>query len=237
MHVEKHYGKRVREDVVDLPQERIAYSIVEVDGTPVVQINSSTQPSEHTIIHELFHLKMEADGYAVLAYNPPPNQDREQFRRLMETWIHPYVRDTILHSLFYSAMRQMGLEPATELRAKVERFILEDRMDGNFEKSATGTQMLMIVLTYYKAALELDDGKLTDRLSQWYQKKAWGDQLRIAQNLLQIVRSSAPNSPESVVESFLKCMEYLLGWKYTIQKWETKTLGIHKQQVVLINVQ
>ncbi|MBA3806495.1 MAG: hypothetical protein H0X14_12375, partial [Acidobacteria bacterium] len=63
--IEKHYGKRVREETRDNLDYSYyaALSSIDADGTPSIRMDADVPPTEATIVHELWHIKLYSKGF------------------------------------------------------------------------------------------------------------------------------------------------------------------------------
>lgn len=234
--VEGYYKRPVRELLLD----DLGYSYyagladIEPDGTPVVKLKNTTPVTEEILVHELYHLKLYAEGYPVIRINYPPgwSEEREQAR---VRFIVAQVYDTIEHRIFYPRMRQMGLTPDDTLKSDVEEIL----QDGIADQGVPGlTRRDERIIDYFRAALLLDDDGLLERLTNYYRGRGWDRELKTARAMAEVVSEAGPSSPEEAVETFMRCLALIERSinVYELSGWETVTIGQHERRRVYLKV-
>jgi hypothetical protein len=116
--VEKAYGKSVEQTpprACAIPGEA-GTSLVREDGTPEISINPALSQREEVIVHELFHLKLYAEGYHQIQFNAGGGLDQEKVNVLADSLLVPWINSQVQHGIFYPRMRRMGLDPAFDQR-------------------------------------------------------------------------------------------------------------------------
>lgn len=231
--VEKHFRKQVREEEkTDWPPDKFGEAVVAPDGTPVIQINKSTGRTEENIVHELFHLKLAAEGWGQEVKFSGPREfmlhNEEFFRRIGGLLYAP-----ITHLVFYPAMRKMGLNPSVEINAD-----LKQKFQSGNHGSLEATTDKYRALYYVIAGLESDDPELLLRLSELYEKKGWSGPLEVAKNLTTIINMSKPTTKESATAVFLQCMQALFEGEaqFEFAGWEEERRGSGMQRKALFRV-
>jgi len=227
------YGRSVQIEVVEsLPGHGV--SSILADGTPLIRINSVTGRTERNIVHELLHLKLAKEGFATIDFKFPGGV---VFDQTFGEWIINNINDPILHFILYPKMREMGLDPAILLNAKVE----EDIERGDYE-GLTGSlaerESEVRTVGYFEAVLELNDEQLLYQLEQWYEEKDWTDSLAIGKRLAEIVSAANPQTPEAHIETLISCMNAFYKNKILFQfkEWTSSMMGTHKQKIAVITV-
>jgi hypothetical protein len=69
------------------------------DGTPVVFLNPNRFVTKETIVHELFHLKMIAEGSPHITFSMPIGSKEVEKAKLSSLFGH--LRSPIQHSMFF----------------------------------------------------------------------------------------------------------------------------------------
>jgi hypothetical protein len=235
LEIEDHYKREVREELTsDLGYSYYAgLASVDPDGTPAVKLRNDDRPTEERIVHELYHLKLYADGYPVIRIEYPPRRPTEKQQARIRFLISE-VYNTIEHWMFYPEMRKMGLVPDGSVRSTAE-LILE----GDDQEDTPGvTRGDMLALDYFEAALLLDDTQLFARLENQYNVKRWTEALQKGRDMAGIVSSSSPSTPEGAVRTLMRCLEILdrSGNGYELTRWETEKRGSHTLRRIYIKV-
>jgi hypothetical protein len=232
--VEAAYGESVLEKEVDTWEaSHYGESSVTSDGTPAVTINTSTGRTEATIVHELLHLKLRAEGFPILAFEFPAGKNTQANREYM-AWIGFHLRDPIQHWIFYPQIRDIGIDPDAELKAEFEAALER----GNFVNLNAATKREALTLYYLKAALQLNDPDMVNRIVRWYKKKEWKKSLILGEKLVQVVLNSRPQTPKEEISVFLQCLNLLLrgAAKFELAEWKTETWGTFNQTLAIIKI-
>jgi hypothetical protein len=232
--VEKAFGKPMLEqEVATWEPGHYGEASVAPDGRPTVTINSATGRTEATIVHEVFHLKLRAEGFAILGFEFPPGKNTQANREFM-SWISHHLRDPIQHSIFYPLMRKMGADPDAELKTEFDEALKRN----DFLGLSDATKREALALYYLKAGLQLNDAETLQRIKSWYKKKGWRDALKLGKKLLDVVLEARPTTPEDEIVVFVRCMNLLLGRqaKFKLSGWEDVAMGTFNQRGVVIKI-
>lgn len=234
--VEGHYGRPVRELLID----DLGYSYyagvasVDPDGTPVVQLINTEPVTEEIIVHELYHLKLYAEGYPVIRIEYPAdwNEEKEQAR---VRFIIAQLYDTIEHRIFYPRMREMGLAPDDTLKRNVE---LTLRGEAEEEDVPGLTRRDALAIEYFKAALLMEDEPLLERLTNHYRGRRWDEALNIGSGMAELVKRAQPSTPDGAVTTLLRCLAVIERSvnAYELYGWETEKIGQHDRRRVYLKV-
>jgi hypothetical protein len=120
--VERLYGKPLdceldnihAGEMVDFGKANIT-----TDDTPVITLDRVLGTDETEIAHELYHLKLIAEGIdGVLEMHAPPDIDAKLFQFTVRK-----LHNMILHRLFYPKMRSMSLDPNKKQRDAMMQII------------------------------------------------------------------------------------------------------------------
>jgi len=231
--VERLYGKPVREEETDkFPPGKFGESTVDEEGTPVIIINSSRGRTERNIIHELYHLRLRAEGSPILTGHFAGVRSSRESRQLLSSLI-PYFHDFIQHWIFYPEMRKMGLDPAADIKSDYERILGVDKFQTLNESDVKG-----LALEYWKTALELDDPELLGRIGKWYERKGWGSSLAKGKQLKEIVESASPRQADEEVDALLRCLNafYEGEYKFELEARDKEMHGKFLQRIAVIRI-
>ena len=234
--VERSFTKTIREERLDediflSPAASLqAQSSIEPDGTPVVRINTSRGVTERTIVHELFHLKLRAEGF------PSPVFDRRQpeVANLNIESLWNMLRDPIEHAIFFPKMRELGYDPDADVRADLEKAM----RDGDFADPAPLSKQDFLTLLYFKALLEVTDTELLSRLNGWYSAKGWTRAIEIAEKLKQAVTDSPLQTRQQQIDAIVGCLNILFedSFAFSFRRWITRKLGSFVQTGAVIDI-
>jgi hypothetical protein len=228
--VERLYGKPV--DFAETTKAAVGDSGVYRDGTPYIEINPvmyrrGRLRQEAVIAHELFHLKMKADGYPIVRIEREGTSP-DEYQFLLETV--RLVFDPIEHHLFAAQMREMGLDPDAE----VEDHFRELDPD---QSTAGFTNSYQRAMTFMRVTLECTRETAT-RIERLYKLKGWGAPLETGKKMAELVYSHKQYSPDDEVDVYLKCLGRLLQGQAVITRtgWETERHGDIAYRIALIRV-
>ena len=202
LEVEARYGRPVR---TERPPEleANAEAVVTDNGTPVIRIRESVEPTEGRIAHELLHLQMVSEGFA---YSIEPRfrsgsvtaENLALFRRTAEV-----VHNGVLHWMFYPKLRSMGMNPSEAFGGQLEETF--------FTRTAAGDAMTEqdLALNFFKASIEIGDPEIPKRLAAHYLASGWQGPLDTGRAMAESVTNGRPDSPQREVDVFLACMNRL----------------------------
>jgi len=200
--VETRYGRSVR---TERPPELGANAEAAVmdDGTPVIRIPESVAPTEVRIAHELLHLQMVSEGFAYsieprFSFGSVTPENLALFRRTAEV-----VHNGVLHWMFYPKLRSMGMNPSEEFGGQLAEafFIRATAADAMTERD--------LALNFFKAAVEIDDAEIPERLAAHYLASGRQRPLDTGRAMAESVITVRPDSPQREVDVFLACMNRL----------------------------
>lgn len=188
-YVEHRFAKPVRcELATNLAQSEGARANerLDVDGTPVVRLDSGSGRTETEVVHELFHLQLRALGFPQdFAITVPPSIDGNILQLAARD-----ISAMLEHRLFYPKMRQMGLDPTKAYRDEVENHIAHER-----PPSYSSRYPQLLVIDYATVLLVINDPPLTRRMRMWYAQHGWQDALRRGRNLANYILRLNPDTP------------------------------------------
>jgi hypothetical protein len=201
--VEARYGRSVRTERPAELDAANAEAVVTDDGTPVIRIRESVTPTEVRIAHELFHLQMVSEGFA---YSIEPrfiwaSVTAENLALFGRTAV--VVHNGVLHWMFYSKLRSMGMNPSEEFGGQLAEtfFVRATTADAMTEQD--------LGLNYFKALVEIDDPEIAERLAAHYLASGWQRPLDTGRAMAESVINGRPDSPEREMDVFLACMNQL----------------------------
>ena len=232
--IENHYGKPVREEVrrnLDYSYYA-ALSSVDSDGTPSIRMDADVPPTEATIVHELWHIKLYAKGFPVIRLNYPHSwsTDRQQAH---VRYIVAMIYDAIIHTIIYPQVRAMDLKPEEALYSQME-LIMSDQ----FADYPGVPRKDVRTIFYLNAALLLEDREFFERVTDAYMTRHWYESVAIGRVLSDMVTAAKPSTPEEVIFILMRCLEVIQHDinNFELDYWETEKRGEHSLRRAVIKV-
>lgn len=192
--VQAAFGKSVCiEEVENYKANEHGKACVSKDGTPVIKINPATDDPERTVVHELFHLKLRANGFADINYYFPDLQiNKDVLLGIDQTFLQ-----TVEHWMFFPAIRKMGIDPAAHRKAVLRA--------GEY-KTVDRTDLRTLAYRYYDAKLLVDDTSLVGQLTAWYKANGLTAAMEKGEQLATLVTDSNPKTPEDEISTYIKIL-------------------------------
>jgi len=216
------YKKTVIAVDADLAENVSALAEVWIDGTPVIKVPAGRNPSEADLVHELFHLKLIADGFGFIRFNKalPPALDAR---------LHQWVKDPIQHTVFFPRMKEMGLNPAEQ----IER-IASNNQSGFVVQSAQPRDLTLVPLFALQMALR-DNTPLFDR---FVEGKADKDDIAVSREAVNIVIKDKPRTPDEEVATVVKVLNCLIPsvGTFSFGRWEQQRKGAVVVKTAIVEV-
>lgn len=190
---------------------------------------------EETIVHELFHLKLIAEGFPAIkfevAWEAPPDETVLKANKEAEDNIRDFLYDPIVHWTFYPRIREMGMDPGNVRKANFHTRRQEDNVKGLEEDYSRAEY-------FFAAAMEYGDPQLLEELASWFRSKGWNHSFMQGMNLAMVVERLNPQTPEAAITALLGCLSYLHGGKtrFGPPRWERVRRGSLNVLVVVIPV-
>jgi len=235
MDVEKYYGRRVREELVETwdPGYRGEAEVIS-DGTPVIRLNSHTGRNETNIVHELFHLKFVAEGFPKRKWARYVGVS-EDINQSLTHDLDSLLLDALVHSRFYPKMRAMGYDPDLWDRRDIKSMIGISMKDGSHKLV---TKEVLIPVHFFKFYLESSDRALVAQLERWSVSNNLESALDVAKKLIGIVEQSKIDTPQQQLEVYIQCLDTLFkgSARFKVASWNSEKLGNIQQQVVTIHI-
>lgn len=224
--VQATFGKSVCvEEVENYKPNEHGKACVSKDGTPVIKINPATDDIERTIVHELFHLKFRADGFADINYYFPDLQiSKDVLLSIDNTFLQ-----TVEHWMFFPAIRKMGIDPAAHHKAALRA--------GEY-KTIDRTDIRSLAYRYYDAKLLVDNANLVGQLTSWYKAKGLSEAIVKGEELVGLVTNSNPKTPEDEILTYVKVLNAVpeINAGFQLDSWNQVMLGSFKWRIAVIRI-
>jgi hypothetical protein len=151
--VEKLYGIPVNAvENSNLPAFAHARCYVKYEGTPEIEIDPKIGMNEETIVHELMHLSLFAEGVPdlILLSGDPAVQG-----------FITDVADQVEHAYFFPTMRELGIDPTVQGKADMHKFNEQNTVPKLYDLRGAD-----LALNYFTDVAVLDDERLAMELER-----------------------------------------------------------------------
>ena len=214
--VERIYGKPVVGEKTPLSGDTWASSRIDDNGTPRVRVAPPGEGDESTLVHELLHLKLRAQGAPVFYWLSDGGEPALDALLAVQAQLY----DAIQHRAFAPEMRRLGFEPSGRLRESLRKMIATRNLDGsptNFGKA------LVMIRTF----IEFGAGVEMKSIRDWYAAEGWTDALALGNRAADAL-ATIHSEPREHVSQFLAVLR-LLDVNVTLDRYDTVMLGQHRQ--------
>jgi hypothetical protein len=169
-----------------------------LNGVPTITIDVLNGRNETVVVHELFHLKLDANGYQLelrVAFpaNMPsrPLSTKRQIAEILSSYLQ--------HRLFYPRMIEMGLDPYAHEEQEIEKDIRENRIPGYAPAAPE-----ILALQY----LPLLDESRSRRApaEKWFIAMGWKNELLLAAQLHGLINKENPQTTTAAAQTIEKCL-------------------------------
>jgi hypothetical protein len=211
--VEREFGKPVECQVKPMASES-GFGFVKSDGTllgtPCIELDPLLGVNETEVVHELFHLRLNAHGFPANIAIPviPVGVDRNSLSTTVQL-----LSDTLGHRLFYPKMVTMGFDPDQKYRSQVQAAMASPNTPDQ-------SGLVGAVQYAYVAVLERDPAFVRS-VETWYRKQGWTKSLTQGRRLRDSIIHSAPKSPDESAKELIVCLNILFDNKFPA-KWAIK---------------
>ena len=197
---------------------------------PVLGIARGEGQNEENVIHELFHLKMQAEGYPLFDFEmsaPQPVLRGDMYKTFREL-----IYDPITHAIFYPKMREMGLDPDANTRAQLIRNRVRAKQPGIALPSKEWRATYLM-----KISLETRDSESKVAVERWYEEKGWDWPITRGKALFQIVATASTDSA-ALATVVVSCFNELFGElaEFRVARAERRKYGSATKVYVVIRV-
>lgn len=230
--IENTYGKKLSEEIItSWPDDHFGQSYISENGSPIIKINAKTGRTENNIVHELFHLKLSAEGF-------PQNvnfsgkkelliQNESFFRNAGGLLLAP-----ILHHKFFPKMRLMEINPSYEINLNIN-----DKIKKNGDNLCS-TDKIFRALYYFIVLIESDNKSLVNKLTNLYIKNKWMESVSLAKKLYSDLGKLPIETPDNIVTIFQKSLTTVFDnkLKFEFVGWNEEKRGTVIQRDIQMKV-
>lgn len=231
--VEASFRGRVLEEWLEDPGGMSGKSKVSADGAPIVYVQPEHGRTLDVIVHELYHLKLKAEGYPALLWLFPKEMDipanHAAFAQLAEQ-----VHDPIEHHLFYGTIRSWGINPGQAFEIRTAQML----DDGSLQKTYATMDRGAVALYWFKIRLEVEEGPLAKRISDALKAAGKQDGIEFGDKLIQLVLRADPHSAQGEIATMIAVMNLFYEGKFMFRErpWQKQQLGTFVQQLAPIEL-
>lgn len=210
--VERAYGKSVVEmpPRAGAPPGEAGTALVREDGTPLICINPAVSRREEVIVHELFHLKLYAEGYHHIQYAAGSGLDRARLHGMAESLLVPWLDSQVQHNIFYPRMRRMGFDPAFDQREPLLEIFKSPPLMGEDLVFASRVWALL----YFRAATQINDRVTRARVEEYYRRPELGQALELGKRLTSLYLKAVPLTPDGALRLTVEFCNILFDYLY-----------------------
>jgi len=199
-----------------------ALAEIAIDGTPVIKVPTGRDPSEADLVHELFHLKLIAEGFGFIRFT-------KALPAAVETRLYQWVKDPIQHTIFFPRMKEMGFNPSEQ----IER-IASSSQSGFVVQSAQPRDLSLVPLFALQMALR-DNTALFDK---FVEGKVDKDDIAVSRQAVAIVVKDNPRTPSEEAATVVKVLNCLIPsvGTFSFGRWEQQRKGAVVIKTAIIEV-
>jgi hypothetical protein len=166
------------------------------------------------IAHELFHLKLIAEGFPFYSFQPPPDVDQTMFM-----FAAGALTDVLEHRLFFPQMRSMGLDPTTKQRRDLELIMHQDDKGWN--------NPIYAAIHYLEHALQDNNDALVEKIDGWYRRRGWTQALDLGKKMKALILLHNPRTARQIQWELRACLNLLFGNKVNPDMIKPVPVPIH----------
>lgn len=238
--VENLYGKTVVEADNTNSESKSALgdaaSNVLPDGAPVISINVTSGKNEDSIVHELFHLKLFAQGHSTPPAIRIGNTGKTFDTGVIVHLIMGLVHGPLQHSLFFPEMRRMGFDPDGEQRETVLKAIRGGKFEVIEGLSAADRDRLL-AMYFFEFSMHFTDVKLLSAMAGWFKNAGWIKPLAMGEAMVGVARKAYPYTPQTLIDTFVRCLNVLYEGEsqFTFDQWVRRTASPLPIRIAVLN--
>ncbi|HEY0462405.1 MAG TPA: hypothetical protein VGC97_24945 [Pyrinomonadaceae bacterium] len=201
-------------------------SFIDDDGTAYLRVNpnlkTQRQKLEAVIAHELFHLRLRANGYPVFLFAPTVKTARGLAQDVEQSNVND-LTSLIEHRIFKAEMDKFGLNQIINLAGNTER--IAEASGGNEDGQADA-------INFARAVLEYPNPGDIESLRKIYVKNKWRKSLREGQEIADLISRSAINSPTESAAVFRLCLAKLYPTPRPFKLTPDKTVKAYRRMLI-----
>jgi hypothetical protein len=179
---------------------------------PYIMLSEKRGLNEDTIVHELFHLRLILKGF--------PSFEPWDRQAVVDTGVvdYPelicrYINNAIHHWIFYPEMRSFGLTPQdgySKFPDRLRRFGFPYIVGPSLYREER-------ILFLFRTSLEIPERDFLDAMITQYELNGWSEDVKTAQEMIEIVRRARFSKPTDMLRVGRKCLAKLNHKDFDLQ--------------------
>ena len=221
--VARLYNKRVIAINTSLSTNVSALAEVAIDGSPVIKVPPDRDPTEADLVHELFHLKLIAEGFGFIRFSRP-------LPSAVETRLSQWVKDPIEHTIFFPQMKEMGFNPAEQIEK-----IASNTRAGLIAEPGQAPELSVVPLFALQMALRdspaVFESFIKGRVNE--------TDIAVSRQAVEIVSKDEPGTPDEEIATLVKvlnCLVPTIG-TFSFTNWDLQKKGAVTVKTAIIQVE
>lgn len=198
--IETKCGEDLYAEFTEQEDFMLAQSFVDENRIPVVlvdpQFARQKEKLEAIIIHELLHLALRVNNYAVFIFSPTVQTARGRALDTEQGNIND-LKNLIEHRIFKADMARYGVDKLLDLSGDTARIARQNK--GREGSNAD-------IINYTRAILEYLDPKDVAEVEKVYTQNGWTRDLKAGKEIAGIIAASNIKTPAEYERVFLQCL-------------------------------
>lgn len=226
--IEEKCGKKLYAEFTGQEDYMLAQSFVDENRLPVVLVDPQfalqKDKLEAILIHELLHLRLRVNNYAVFIFSPAVQTQRGRAIDTEQGNIND-LKNLIEHRIFKADMARYGVDKLLDLSGDTARIARQNK--GREGSNAD-------IINYIRAILEYLDPKDVAEVERVYTENGWTRDLNVGREIAGIIAASNIQTPAEYEAVFLRCLLklYPLPAGYTFKLAPDPKNKVFRQMVV-----
>lgn len=226
--IEEKCGKKLYAEFTEQEDFMLAQSFVDENRIPVVLIDPQfalqKDKVEAILIHELLHLRLRVNNYAVFIFSPTVQTQRGPAIDTEQGNIND-LKNLIEHRIFKADMARYGVDKLLDLSGDTARIARQNK--GRAGSNAD-------IINYIRAILEYLDSKDVAEVEKVYADNGWTRDLKVGREIAGIISASDIKTPAEYEAVFLRCLVklYALPGKYAFKLTLDPKNKIFRQMII-----
>jgi hypothetical protein len=226
--IENKCGKELYAEFTEQEDFMLAQSFIDENRLPVVLVDPQfalqKDKLEAIIIHELLHLRLRVNNYAVFIFSPTVKTQRGPAIDTEQGNIND-LKNLIEHRIFKTDMARYGVDKLLDLSGDTARMARQNK--GREGSNAD-------IINYIRAILEYLDPKHVAEVERVYTENGWTRDLKVGREIAAIIAASNIKTPAEYEAVFLRCLLklYPLPTRYTFKLTVDPKNKIFRQMII-----
>ncbi|HEY8561280.1 MAG TPA: hypothetical protein VIL74_12965 [Pyrinomonadaceae bacterium] len=201
-------------------------SFIGEDGVPYLRVNpnlrAQKQKLEAVIAHELFHLRLRAEGFPVFLFAPTVKTARGLAQDVEQENVND-LTSLIEHRIFKAEMDALGLNRLVDLAGDSERSA--ERRRGSADGQAEA-------LNFARAVLEYQTSADVENLRRIYARNRWHRAIKKGQEIADLIKGAKYAAPRDSVAVFRLCFAKLYPTPRPVKLTPDASVKTYRQMLI-----